>query len=63
MGRTIYGRRDEATVFFEKVAKLTGKDVYLKWVYGKIGSIANKEESIMWPYLEVYLYSLVESVK
>ena len=50
-------------MFFEKVAKLTGKDVYLKWVYGKISSIANKEESIMWPYLEVYLYSLVESVK
>ena len=50
-GAEIFRRREDSAVFFEKLAALTGKEAYLKWVYAKVVSIAGRGESVLWPYL------------
>jgi hypothetical protein len=56
-------RRDNSDSIFEKIAEFYGKTAYLQMVYGKIQAVSQKADQFLWPYLEIYLFSLVDAVK
>jgi hypothetical protein len=56
-------RREVSDKIFEKIAEYYGKVSYLQMVYAKIQIISQKADQFLWPYLEVYLFSLAESLK
>ncbi len=36
---------------------------YLQLAFGKIQEVSQKSDQFLWPYLEIYLFSLVETMK
>jgi hypothetical protein len=52
-------RRENSEDIFEKMAEYFGKLGYLQLVFAKIQEISQKSDQFLWPYLEIYLFSLV----
>jgi hypothetical protein len=45
------------------MAAFFGKNEYVKLVFGKMQGVSQKADQFLWPYLEVYLFSLIEAMK
>jgi hypothetical protein len=55
----IFNRRETSEKIFELLSHFYGQSAYLLMIYRKIEEVSTKSDQYLWPYLEVYLFSLV----
>jgi hypothetical protein len=63
MAEEIFKNREFTETIFETISDIQGKKAFLEMVLSKMQGLNPSEEKLFWPSLEIYITSLMDSVR
>ena len=63
MAEEIFKNREFTETIFETIRDIQGKKAFLEMVLSKMQGLNPSEEKLFWPSLEIYITSLMDSVR